>query len=66
MPAKKTAAKTKKDSKGRRKVEKVMDEFKHGTLKSGGKKKVSSRKQAVAIALSEVRKSGARIPPKKA
>jgi len=51
-----------KASKGRGKVEKVMHEFKEGSLKSGGKKKVSSRKQAVAIALSEARKSGARIP----
>jgi len=72
MPAKKTgnartaaSAKTKKAPKGRGKVEKVMDEYKHGTLKSGGKKKVTSRKQAVAIALSEARKSGARIPRKK-
>jgi hypothetical protein len=42
-----------------------MHEFKHGTLKSGGKEKVKSRKQAVAIALSEARKSGAKIPKKK-
>jgi hypothetical protein len=52
-------------SRGRGKVEKVMHEYKEGYLKSGGKKKVRSRKQAVAIALSEARKSGARIPPKK-
>ena len=42
-----------------------MHEYKQGTLKSGGKKKVKSRKQAVAIALSEARKSGAKIPKKK-
>ena len=56
-------------SKGRSKVKKVMHEYKHGELKSGraGKGgKVKSRKQAVAIALSEARKSGARIPRKKA
>jgi len=52
-------------SKGRAKTEKVMHEYKHGQLKSGGRKKVTSRKQAVAIALSEARKSGAKIPKKK-
>ena len=52
-------------SKGRQKVHKVMKEKKEGTLKSGSGKKVTSRKQAVAIALSEARKSGARIPKKK-
>ncbi len=46
-----------------------MSEYKHGDLKSGqgGKGgKVKSRKQAVAIALSEARSSGAKIPKKKA
>ena len=52
-------------SKGDRKVHKVMKEYKEGSLKSGGSgKKVSNRKQAVAIALSEARKSGAKIPKK--
>ncbi len=60
-PAKKAASATK----GRGKIEKVMHEYKHGELKSGGKKKVSNRKQAVAIALSEARRSGAKIPPAK-
>jgi Family of unknown function (DUF6496) len=55
----------KSSSKGRGKVKKVMHEYKHGQLKSGGKKKVTSRKQAVAIALSEARESGAKIPKKK-
>ena len=50
---------------GKRKVHKVMKEHKEGTLKSGSGKKVKSRKQAVAIALSEARKSGAKIPKKK-
>jgi Family of unknown function (DUF6496) len=54
----------KKTSKGRAKTKKVMHEYKAGTLKSGGRKKVTSRKQAVAIALSEARKSGAKIPKK--
>ena len=52
-------------TKGKAKVEKVMHEYKEGKLKSGGKKKVTSRKQAVAIALSEARKAGAKIPKKK-
>ena len=49
----------------KRKVAKVMHEHKTGSLKSGSGKKVKSRKQAVAIALNEARKSGARIPKKK-
>jgi Family of unknown function (DUF6496) len=60
---------TKKKStstKGKGKVKKVMHEYKEGQLKSGRSgKKVANRKQAVAIALSEARKSGAKIPPKK-
>jgi hypothetical protein len=52
-------------SKGRSKVHKVMKEHKEGKLKSGSGKKVKSRKQAVAIALNEARKSGAKIPRKK-
>lgn len=65
--AKKTASKKKSASKtkGRTKAKKVMHEYKEGTLKSGSRKKVTSRKQAVAIALSEARKSGAKIPKKK-
>jgi hypothetical protein len=57
---------TKKSSSGDKKVHKVMSEYKHGDLESGSGGKVKSRKQAVAIALSEARKSGARIPRKKA
>jgi hypothetical protein len=56
---------TKSSSKGKRKVKKVMSEHKKGKLKSGSGKKVTSRKQAVAIALSEARKSGAKVPKKK-
>jgi hypothetical protein len=52
-------------NKGKRKISKVMKEYKQGTLKSGSGKKVASRKQAVAVALSEARNSGARIPKKK-
>ena len=47
------------------KVEKVMREKKRGTLKSGRNgKKVTSRKQAIAIGLSEARKAGAKVPKK--
>jgi hypothetical protein len=53
-------------TRGKGKVEKVMHEYKEGTLKSGSGKKVTSRKQAVAVALSEARKAGARIPKQKA
>jgi hypothetical protein len=48
--------------KGKAKVSKVMHEFKEGALKSGSGKKVTNRKQAVAVALSEARRAGARIP----
>jgi Family of unknown function (DUF6496) len=51
-------------SKGRSKVHRVMKEHEEGKLKSGSGKKVKSRKQAVAIALSEARKAGAKIPKK--
>lgn len=53
---------------GAAKIAKVMGEFKSGKLHSGSKRgpEVTNPKQAVAIALSEARKSGARIPAKKA
>jgi hypothetical protein len=51
-------------TKGRGKVEKAMHEYKEGTLKSGSGKKVTNRKQAVAVALSEARHAGAKIPKK--
>jgi hypothetical protein len=49
------------------KVGKVMHEFKHGKLHSGSKKgpKVKSRKQAIAIGMSEARKAGERVPKRK-
>ena len=43
----------KKPTKAQKKVEKVMSEYKSGTLKSSSGKKVASRKQAIAIAMSE-------------
>jgi Family of unknown function (DUF6496) len=51
-------------SKARSKVRKVMKEHKEGKLKSGSGKKVKSRKQALAIALSEARKAGAKTKKK--
>ena len=51
--------------KSQEKVEKVMHEFKEGKLKSGHGGKVKSRKQAIAIGLSEARKAGAKVPKKK-
>jgi hypothetical protein len=48
------------------KVEKAMRERKQGTLKSGSSgKKVKSRKQAIAIGLSEARREGGKVPAKK-
>jgi Family of unknown function (DUF6496) len=52
--------------KATKKVEKAMHERKKGTLKSGRSgKKVTSKKQAIAIGLSEARKAGAKVPRKK-
>ena len=53
--------------KASRKVEKAMHERKRGTLKSGRSgKPVKSRKQAIAIGLSQARKAGAKVPKKRA
>ena len=51
--------------KAQKKVKKVMHERKTGTLRSGSGRKVTSRKQAIAIGLSEARKAGAKVPKKK-
>jgi len=52
--------------KAQSKVKRAMRERKRGTLKSGRSgKKVTSRKQAIAIGLSEARKAGAKVPKKK-
>jgi hypothetical protein len=54
------------DKKAGKEVKKAMHEKKKGTLKSGRSgKKVTSRKQAVAIGLSKARKEGAKVPRKK-
>jgi hypothetical protein len=56
-----------KRNSGSRKVERAMHEMKRGKLKSGRSgKTVKSRKQAIAIGLSEARKAGAKIPKKRA
>lgn len=55
---------TKYSEKAGEKVEKTMHEMKEGKLKSGSGKKVTSRKQAIAIGLSEARKEGAKVPSK--
>jgi hypothetical protein len=52
-------------AKGSRKVKKVMGKYKRGKLRSSSGGKVRKRKQAVAIALSEARHAGARIPRRK-
>ena len=46
-------------------VESTMRRRKRGTLKSGSGRKVTSRKQAIAIGLSEAREKGAKVPPRK-
>ncbi|HKU14792.1 MAG TPA: DUF6496 domain-containing protein [Steroidobacteraceae bacterium] len=52
--------------KASRKVQRAMHERKRGTLRSGRSgRKVTSRKQAIAIGLSEARRSGAKVPKKK-
>ena len=52
--------------KAQRKVRRAMHERKHGTLRSGGSgKKVTSRKQAVAIGLAQARRAGAKVPRKR-
>ena len=52
-------------AKASEKVEKAMHERKRGSLKSGSGKKVKSKKQAIAIGLSEARKAGSKVPSKK-
>ena len=65
MPAKKSSSRRKYGEKASEKVERAMHEKKRGTLRSGSGKKVTSRKQAIAIGLSEARKAGGNVPAKK-
>ena len=58
-------AKKKYSKKAQSKVKRAMHERKRGTLRSGRSgKKVTSRKQAIAIGLSEARRAGAKVPKK--
>jgi hypothetical protein len=51
--------------KSQKKVERAMRERKKGKLRSGSGKKVTSRKQAIAIGLSEARREGGKVPRKR-
>lgn len=65
MPAKKSRGGKKYGKKAGESVERAMHKKKRGTLKSGRSgKKVTSRKQAIAIGLSEAREKGAKVPKK--
>jgi Family of unknown function (DUF6496) len=69
MPAKKKSGGRKYGKKAQKSVERAMHKRKHGTLKRGKRGKggkVKSRKQAIAIGLSEARRKGAKVPAKKA
>ena len=66
MAAKKKSGGRKYSKAASKKVAQVMHERKHGTLRSGGSgAKVKSRKQAIAIGLSEARAAGKKVPAKK-
>jgi hypothetical protein len=61
---KKSSSSRRYGRKASKKVERAMRERKRGTLRSGRSgKKVTSRKQAIAIGLSEAREEGAKVPP---
>ena len=65
MATRKTGGRRKYGSKAKNKVGKAMHEMKRGQLRSGRSgKKVKSRKQAIAIGLSEARRSGGKVPRK--
>ena len=71
MAAKKSSSKKRKSTPkygkaAGKKVASAMRRKKSGTLRSGKGGKVKSRKQAIAIGLSEARKEGAKVPKKKA
>ncbi|MGO4709179.1 DUF6496 domain-containing protein [Chryseobacterium sp. 2TAF14] len=58
-------SKTKYSEKAQEKVGKVMKEFKEGKLKSSSGDKVTNRKQAVAIGISEAKEEGLKVPKQK-
>ena len=66
MAARKSGGKRKYGKAASKRVESAMRRRKKGTLKSGRSgKRVKSRKQAIAIGLSEARKKGAKVPRKR-
>jgi Family of unknown function (DUF6496) len=68
MAQKKKTSRRRYGKSAQKNVERTMRRRKHGTLRSGKKGKggkVKSRKQAIAIGLSEARKKGAKVPPKR-
>jgi Family of unknown function (DUF6496) len=66
MPAKKSSSRRKYGKGAGKSVASAMRRMKHGTLRSGKGGKVSSRRQAIAIGLSEAREKGAKVPRKAA
>lgn len=58
-------SKTKYSKKAQDKIGEVMHEYKEGKLKSSSGKKVTSRKQAIAIGISEAREKGLKVPKEK-
>ena len=58
-------SKAKYSEKAQEKVGKVMEEFKEGKLKSSSGEKVTDKKQAVAIGISEAREKGLKVPKEK-
>ena len=66
MAARRTSSRRRYGRAASRKVKAALHERKRGTLRSGrSRKKVKSRKQAIAIGLSQARKAGAKVPPKR-
>ena len=65
MAARKKSGRRKYGKAASKRVESAMHRKKKGTLRSGSGRKVTSRKQAIAIGLSEARKKGAKVPRKR-
>jgi hypothetical protein len=66
MASKRTSSKRRYGKGVGEKIAKVMQEWRRGELRSGGSgKKVTSQKQAVAIGISEARRTGKKVPPKR-
>jgi hypothetical protein len=65
MAAKKSSGGRKYGKAAGKSVKRAMHKKKSGTLKSGSGRKVTSKKQAIAIGLSEARESGAKVPRKR-